>query len=109
MQKKRAHKQAGLAEKVLGRTLPFSVEAERGYGHTALIHSKDMGRITEFAQAMNTTIVVSNGYSNQGDGPDDGEAYMAFTIATPTGEGITSPRNFCKIRRLAIAGHLRFV
>lgn len=85
------------------------IEAEHGYGHTAIIHSKDMGRITEFAQAMNTTIVVSNGYSNQGDGPDDGEAYMAFTIAAPTGEGITSPRSFCRVRRLAVAGNLRFV
>ena len=87
----------------------FSYEAERGYGHTALIHSRDMNRITEFARVMNTSIVVSNGYSTQGDGPDDGEAYMAFTIATPTGEGITSPRNFCRVRRLAVAGSLRFV
>ncbi len=83
--------------------------AEHDFRHTALIHSKDMDRITEFARAMNTTIVVANGSSTQGDGPDDGEAYMAFTIATPTGEGVTSPRNFCKIRRLAIAGALRFV
>ena len=89
--------------------IKLSVEAERGYGHTAIIHSKNMDRITEFAQAINTTIVVSNGYSTQGDGPDDGEAYLAFTIATPTGEGITSPRNFCKVRRLAVAGSLRFV
>lgn len=87
----------------------FSFEAERGYGHTAIIHSKDMNRITEFARVMNTSIVVANGYSTQGDGPDDGEAYMAFTIATPTGEGITSSRHFCRIRRLAIAGSLRFV
>ena len=86
-----------------------SFEAERGYGHTALIHSKDMNRITEFARVMNTNIVVANGYSNQGDGPDDGEAYMAFTIAGPTGEGITSPRSFCRVRRLAIAENLRFV
>ncbi len=84
-------------------------DAEHGYGHTAVIHSKDMNRITEFARVMNTSIVVSNGYSTQGDGPDDGEAYLAFTIATPTGEGITSPRNFCRTRRLAIAGSLRFV
>ncbi len=89
--------------------LEYCLQAEHGFRHTALIHSKDMGRITEFARAMNTTIVVSNGYSNQGDGPDDGEAYMAFTIATPTGEGVTSPRNFCRIRRLSIAGGLRFV
>ncbi|MFC1692674.1 aldehyde dehydrogenase family protein [Candidatus Latescibacterota bacterium] len=86
-----------------------SIEAERGYLHTGVIHSKDMNRITEFAKAMKTTIVVANGYSTQGDGPDDGEAYMAFTIATPTGEGITSPRDFCRIRRLAVAGSLRFV
>ena len=85
------------------------LQAEHDYRHTALIHSTDMNRITEFARTMNTTIVVANGYSNQGDGPDDGEAYMAFTIATPTGEGVTSPRNFCKIRRLAVAGALRFV
>ena len=85
------------------------LEAEHGYRHTSLIHSKDMNRITEYAKAMNTTVVVANGYSNQGDGPDDGEAYMAFTIATPTGEGITSPKNFCRVRRLAVAGSLRFV
>jgi len=87
----------------------FSFEAEHGYGHTALIHSKDMDRITEFARVINTSIVVANGYSTQGDGPDDGEAYLAFTIATPTGEGITSSRHFCRVRRLAIAGSLRFV
>ena len=84
-------------------------KAERGYRHTAIIHSKDMERITTFAKTMNTTIVVSNGYSTQGDGPDDGEAYMAFTIAAPTGEGVTSPVNFCTVRRLSIAGSLRFV
>lgn len=89
--------------------LKLSFEAEHGFGHTALIHSKDMDRITEFALKMNTNIVVANGYSNQGDGPDDGEAYMAFTIAAPTGEGITSPRSFCRVRRLAVAGNLRFV
>jgi len=89
--------------------LEASLVAERGYGHTAIIHSKDMDRITEFASVMKTTIVVANGMSTQGDGPDDGEAYLAFTIATPTGEGITSPRDFCKIRRLAVAGSLRFV
>ena len=89
--------------------LKACVEAERGYIHTALIHSNDMKRITEFAKTMKTTITVANGYSTQGDGRDDGEAYMAFTIATPTGEGITSPRNFCTVRRLAVAGSLRFV
>jgi len=89
--------------------LKCCVEAEHAYRHTALIHSRDMNRITTFARTMNTTIVVANGYSTQGDGPDDGEAYMAFTIATPTGEGVTSPVNFCRIRRLSVAGSLRFV
>ena len=89
--------------------LACCIKAEHGYHHTAIIHSKNMDRITKFAKAMNTTIVVANGYSTQGDGPDDGEAYLAFTIATPTGEGVTSPLNFCKVRRLAIADSLRFV
>ena len=88
--------------------LKYSMEAEHGYRHTAIIHSKNMDRITSFAREINTTIVVANGYSTQGDGPDDGEAYMAFTIAAPTGEGITSSRSFCRVRRLAIAGSLRF-
>ena len=95
--------------KDFNEALKSCYEAERGYRHTAIIHSKDMERITTFAKIMNTTIVVSNGYSTQGDGPDDGEAYMAFTIATPTGEGVTSPVNFCTVRRLSIAGSLRFV
>ena len=51
MQKKRAPKQAGLAEKVLGRTLPFSVEAERAVLGSLLLHDSYLDTVSELVRA----------------------------------------------------------
>jgi len=80
--------------------------AEHGYRHTAIIHSRDLDAITEMARALNTTIFVANGPSTAGLGAG-GEGYMSFSIATPTGEGITTPLTFTRFRRLTMAGSLR--
>ncbi|MCX7825056.1 MAG: aldehyde dehydrogenase EutE [Verrucomicrobiae bacterium] len=80
--------------------------AEHDYRHTAVIHSRNVDAITQMARALNTTIFVANGPSTAGLG-SGGEGYLSFSIATPTGEGITTPLTFTRYRRLTMAGSLR--
>ncbi len=87
--------------------IEFSVKAEHGYKHTAMIHSNNLNNITNFTKAMNTSIVVVNGSSLAGNGGMSGEGTFSHTIASPTGEGICTPRNFARVRRLAITKSLQ--
>lgn len=89
--------------------IALAVKAEHGYGHTAMIHTRDMGIATTYAKAMNTTVLVVNGSSLAGNGGMAGEGVFSHTISSPTGEGVCTPRHFARVRRLAIAGSLRFV
>lgn len=88
--------------------LELSIKHEHGFGHTAIIHSNNLARITRMGQAMNTTIFVANGPCTAGLGIG-GEGYPSYSIATPTGEGITNPQTFTRFRRLGISGALRIV
>ena len=83
-----------------------SVESEHGYKHTAIIHSHDVENITTMARAMDTTLFVKNGPSAAGLGLG-GEGYLSFSVATPTGEGITNPRTFTRVRRCVMVDNLR--
>ncbi len=83
-----------------------SLDAEHGYKHTAVIHSHDVENITAMARALDTTIFVKNGTSMAGLGLG-GEGYLSYSIATPTGEGITNPRTFTRIRRCVMVDNLR--
>ncbi|MBN1540893.1 aldehyde dehydrogenase family protein, partial [candidate division KSB1 bacterium] len=83
--------------------------AEHKFGHTAIIHSNNLDTITRFTQRMDTDIVAVNGPSLSGLGPQAGEAYFSHTLASPTGEGVCTPRNFARIRRLAVYGALNIV
>jgi aldehyde dehydrogenase len=85
-----------------------ALQAEHGYRHTAIIHSKDVGHVTAMARAMNTTLFVHNGPSTAALGAG-GAGYLSFSIATPTGEGVTTPLTFTRERQIAIAGALRIV
>ena len=76
---------------------------EAGRRHTAQMHSKDVNRLTEAARLLQTTIFVKNGPSYTGIG-SGGEGYTCFTIAGPTGEGLTSAKNFCRVRRCVLSG-----
>ena len=89
--------------------IALAVKAEHGYGHTAMIHSRDMETTTRYAKAMNTSITVVNGSSLAGNGGMAGEGAFSHTISSPTGEGVCTPRHFARVRRLAVAGSLRFV
>jgi aldehyde dehydrogenase len=82
--------------------------SEHGFGHTAGIHSTNVDVITKMARVMNCSIFVANGptYSGLGHG---GEGFASFSIATPTGDGMTRPRTFSRERRLSLVGSLRIV
>lgn len=80
--------------------------SEHGYRHTAIIHSHDVSRMTAMARALDTTLFVKNGPSVAGLGIG-GEGYLSYTIATPTGEGVTNPRTFARVRRCVMVDNLR--
>jgi aldehyde dehydrogenase len=74
-----------------------------------VIHSRDVDVITRFGRMAQTTIFVANGPSVAGLG-NGGEGYGSYSIATPTGEGITTPLTFTRFRRVSVAnGGLRFI
>jgi aldehyde dehydrogenase len=85
-----------------------AVESEHGYRHTALIHSRNVDTITRFARAARTTLFVVNGPSMAGLGLG-GEGYLSYSIATPTGEGVTTPLTFTRFRRTTMVGSMRFI
>jgi aldehyde dehydrogenase len=80
--------------------------AERGYKHSAMIHSYDVANMTAMAKALETTLFVKNGSCLAGLG-NGGEGYPNFSIATTTGEGICNPRTFTRIRRCVMVDKLR--
>ncbi|MBK7107062.1 MAG: aldehyde dehydrogenase [Ignavibacteriae bacterium] len=84
-------------------------KAEHGFGHTTVIHSNSLINITKFTQEMDTSIVIVNGPSLAGNGGSAGEGYFSHTIASPTGEGVCTPKDFTRVRRIAISNALKIV
>ncbi|KGF07525.1 aldehyde dehydrogenase [Tissierellia bacterium S5-A11] len=81
--------------------LEMGLEAEHGNRHTAICHSKDIDFLSLTAKEMQTTIFVKNAPSFAGIGIG-GEGYTTFTIAGPTGEGLTSTKSYCRHRRCTL-------
>jgi aldehyde dehydrogenase len=71
---------------------------EHNFKHTSIIHSRNVETITRMGREMDTTLFVQNGPSTAGLG-SGGEGYLSFSIATPTGEGVTTPLTFTRQRR----------
>ncbi len=88
--------------------IDFAVKAEHGNRHTAHIHSKNIDHLTRFARAVETTIFVKNAPSYAGIG-FGGEGHTTFTIAGPTGEGLTSARSFTRRRRCVATDSFRII
>lgn len=78
-----------------------AIQAEHGFRHTAVMHSQNVAHLSAFAKAIQTTIFVKNGPSYAGIGVG-GEGYTTFTIAGPTGEGLTSAKDFARKRRCVL-------
>ncbi len=85
-----------------------AVAAEHGNRHSAHIHSKNVDNLTKFARAVETTIFVKNAPSYAGIGAG-GEGYTTFTIAGPTGEGLTAAHSFTRQRRCVMVDGLHIV
>lgn len=85
-----------------------AVKAEHGNRHTAHIHSKNVDNLTAFAKAVETTIFVKNAPSFAGIGAG-GEGYTTFTIAGPTGEGLTAAHSFTRQRRCVLVDGLHII
>ncbi len=85
-----------------------AVAAEHGNRHSAHIHSKNVDTLTKFARAVETTIFVKNAPSYAGIGAG-GEGYTTFTIAGPTGEGLTAAHSFTRQRRCVMVDGLHIV
>jgi propionaldehyde dehydrogenase len=81
--------------------IQVAVEVEHGNRHTAIMHSKNVDNMTRLAREIQTTIFVKNGPSYAGIGVG-GEGFATFTIAGPTGEGLTSARTFTRKRRCVL-------
>ncbi len=77
-------------------------------GHTAMVHSKNLDVLSSMAREMNTSILVKNGPSLAGLG-FGGEGYTSFSIASPTGEGLTSTLDFVRSRRCTLVDAFRIV
>jgi len=88
--------------------IDFAVQCEHNFRHTASIHSRNIAKLSKMAKLMNCSLFIKNGpcYSGLGFG---GAGYASFTIATPTGEGLTRARTFTRERRCVLVGYFRIV
>lgn len=82
-----------------------AVWLEHGNRHSAHMHSKNVENLTKFGKAVDTAIFVKNApsYAAIGFG---GEGFCTFTIASRTGEGLTSASTFTKRRRCVMSDSL---
>jgi acyl-CoA reductase-like NAD-dependent aldehyde dehydrogenase len=92
----------------VGEAIDLAIKVERGCCHTASIYSRNVDTITTMARRSNVSIFVVNSANRAGLGAG-GEGFTSFSIASPTGEGLTRPRSFSRERRLTVVGGLRIV
>jgi len=92
--------------KTVEEGIEASLAAEHNYKHTSIIHSHDVEHMTAMARALDTTLFIKNGPCMAGLGLG-GEGYLSYSIATPTGEGVTNPRTFTRVRRCVMVDNLR--
>ena len=94
--------------RTVDEAIDLAVAAEGGCFHTATMHSHDLAALSKMAKACNCSIFVKNGRAVAGIGGEgEGEGYTSFTIASPTGEGLTTPRTFSRWRRCTLVDHFR--
>ena len=94
--------------KNVDEAIDLAVECEHGFRHTAMMHSLNIAKLSKMAKLMNCSIFVKNGpcYSGLGQG---GAGFTSFTIASPTGDGLTRARTFTRERRCTLVDYFRIV
>jgi aldehyde dehydrogenase len=90
----------------LDTAIALAKKYEHGFKHTAIIHSRNVETITRMGREMDTSLYIQNGPSMAGLG-SGGEGYLSFSIATPTGEGVTTPLTFTRQRRSTTVKSMR--
>jgi len=88
--------------------IALAKKSEHGFRHTSIIHSNDVRNMTKMGRAMDTTLFVKNGASLAALG-NGGEGYGSYSIAGPTGEGVTTSLTFTRERRCTLAESLRIL
>jgi acyl-CoA reductase-like NAD-dependent aldehyde dehydrogenase len=88
--------------------IDLAVQAEHGYGHTASMWSKNLDALHRMARVANVSLFIKNAPNYAGLGLG-GEGFTSFTIASPTGHGLTTAIDFTRVRRCTLAGYFRFV
>ena len=92
------------------RAIELAKESEHGYGHTAILHSRDtVGDVEDGQGRWTAPIFVDQRPEHRRAWAWAARACLSFSIAGPTGEGVTTPLTFCRQRRTAIVGGMRFV
>jgi len=86
--------------------IALAKKSEHDYRHSAMIHTLNVNHMTEMARALDCTLFVKNGPCVAGLGLG-GEGYLSYSIATTTGEGITNPQTFTRVRRCVMVDNLR--
>ncbi|MBI4828274.1 MAG: aldehyde dehydrogenase EutE [Nitrospinae bacterium] len=94
--------------KCVNSGIELAQEVEHGFLHTAVMHSTNVDNLSHMARVVNTSIFVKNGPSVAGLGYG-GEGYTSFTIASPTGEGLTCARHFTRERRCTLKDRFRII
>lgn len=94
--------------RTVDEAIDFAVAVEHGFRHTASMHSRNIEKLSKMARRCNASIFVKNGpnYAGLGYG---GEGPTSFTIASPTGEGMTTARSFVRVRRCTLVDAFRIV
>jgi hypothetical protein len=88
--------------------IDYAIEVEHGYRHTATMHSRNIEKLSRMARACDCSIFVKNGPNFAGLG-FGGEGPTSFTIASPSGEGMTTARSFTRLRRCTLVDSFRIV
>ena len=88
--------------------IELALKAEHGFRHTASMYSKNIDHLDEMARAVDCSIFVKNGSNFNGLG-FEGPGSTSFTIASPTGEGLTNAVHFTRRRRCVLKDHFRIV
>lgn len=88
--------------------IDLAKRVERGCGHTAVMHSRNIDNLSRMARVMDVSIFVKNGPSFAGLS-FGGEGFTSFTIASPTGEGLTRASTFTRERRCTLVDYFRII
>jgi acyl-CoA reductase-like NAD-dependent aldehyde dehydrogenase len=88
--------------------IDFALQLEHPRRHTFVMHSDNLSNLSRMARECNASIFVKNGPALAGLG-FKGEGPTSFTIASPTGEGMTTPKSFSRWRRCTLVGAFRIV